>query len=118
MESVKEDMLNYQGWKRWYPSDEELANFYVDKKNCPIINELKENEYLIICDKDENILGIYKKQDEAIVDIAHPSFKSISENTHKSRTINPRNAEQKCAFDMLTDDRSTVKLITGKWGCG
>ena len=114
MELIVENNLAYQGYKRWYPTDEELAKFYVDCK-CPFA--LLENEYLIICDKDDVALGIYKMVDEKLVQICHPSFKSKSENG-KSKTILPRNPEQKCAFDMLVDNRSTVKLITGSFGSG
>jgi predicted ribonuclease YlaK len=32
--------------------------------------------------------------------------------------IKPRNPEQMVAFDMIKNDNSAVKLITGKWGSG
>ena len=112
-ESLQKDV--YKGWRKWYPTDEELANFYMDKTTCPI--KLLENEYLIICDKEDDELGIYKMQNNSIKQITHASFKAKSESG-KIKNINPRNPEQKCAFDMLVDDRTTVKLITGTWGCG
>lgn len=105
----------YTGWKKWYPTDAELADFYTTHI-CPL--ELKENEYLIVMDKnDDRDIEIVKMQDGRLVKINHASFKSKSESG-KIKAITPRNPEQKCAFDLLTDDRSTVKLITGKWGCG
>lgn len=105
----------YTGWHRWCPTSEELANFYMDSKTCPV--NLLENEYLIICDEEDNELGVYKMQEGFIKKITHTSFKSKSESgTYKN--ITARNPEQKCAFDMLVDDRSTIKLITGTWGCG
>ena len=36
----------------------------------------------------------------------------------KSEVYNPRNDEQICAFDMVKDPDTTVKVITGKWGTG
>ena len=42
-----EENKEYTGWKRWKPTNEELAEFLVSGI-CPI--QLKENEYLIIDD--------------------------------------------------------------------
>lgn len=105
----------YQGWTKWYPTDAELADFFMDRSTCPI--ELRENEYLIICDSSDTATAYYKMKNGKIVDICHAAFKSTSENG-KVKVINPRNPEQKCAFDMLVDSDSTVKLITGTWGSG
>ncbi len=105
----------YQGWTKWYPTDAELADFFMDRSTCPI--ELRENEYLIICDSSDTATAYYKMKNGKIVDICHAAFKSTSENG-KVKVINPRNPEQKCAFDMLVDNDSNVKLITGSWGSG
>lgn len=112
---MTEKEKKYTGWQRWYPTDAELADFFMDRNTCPI--KLKENEYLIICDSDDKALSFYKMKNGKIVDICHAAFKSIGENG-KVKVINPRNPEQKCAFDMLVDNDSNVKLITGGWGTG
>lgn len=114
MEESRE-MNNYRGWQRWKPTASELADFYT-YNTCPL--NLKENEYLIIVDENTNEdVGFYKKVDDKIVQIKHASFKSKSQSG-KEKVINPRNSEQKCACDLLVDDRTTVKLITGTWGAG
>lgn len=105
----------YTGWKKWIPTDAELATYYTDN-TCPI--DLRENEYLIVIDATDNReVSISKMEDGKLVKINHATFKSKNERG-VVKTINPRNAEQRCAFDMLSNDRSTVKLITGGWGCG
>ena len=113
MENVTK--LNYQGWKKWTPTIQELADYYTYGA-CPL--DLKENEYLIIIDANDNRdIEIVKMREGKLVKINHASFKSRSENG-KDKIITPRNPEQKCAFDMLSDSRTTVKLITGSFGSG
>ena len=41
----------YTGWKKWTPTDAELATYYTDN-TCPI--DLRENEYLIVIDANDN----------------------------------------------------------------
>ena len=112
------ELFEYKGWKKWTPNTEELANFYTDRETCPV--ELLENEYLIILDSQDNsVINIYKKNNGKIVDISHAAIKITDyKDGRKNKIINPLNPEQKCAIDMLHDDRTTIKLITGPWGSG
>lgn len=112
------DFKNYTGWKKWTPTTEELANFYTDKESCPI--ELLENEYLMMFDSQDNsLINIYKKQNNKIIDISHAAIKIRDDkDARKTKIVNARNPEQKCAMDMLHDPSTTIKLITGPWGSG
>lgn len=128
---------NYTGWTKWYPTGEEWNEFYVSKK---VPFELKENEYLIIYDEEENptyycyehgqlrqfrgpSIKTYRDKEETyeLVDDTYkkkPKDKEPKYSKGKSTTILPRNAEQVCAFDLVKNENKTIKLITGTWGTG
>lgn len=111
------DQTQYTGWKCWEPSDSELVDLYAEGK-CPL--ELKENEYLIVNDiKDGSNLAIYKKKNEKLIQINRAAIKINSPKDGRSHIVyNPKNIEQKCAFDLLHDDSITVKLLMGRFGSG
>ena len=111
----------YVGWKKWYPSDEELVEFYTNN-TVPV--ELKENEYLLIYDKDNTLVaqccfenGKLKKIGRSTIKISKP--KELREPGKENQKVYaPRNDEQICAFDLIKDRNKPVKLITGGWGTG
>ena len=100
----------YTGWKIWKPTDEELADFYTYKKE-PF--ELLQNEYLLIYDKDENLIDSYCKEGDHLRKFGHGAIKP-----KPKVSINAKNTEQKCAFDLVHNYDVTVKLLTGTWGSG
>lgn len=110
-------MQEYTGWKVWVPTDEELVDLYQNNK-CSV--ELKENEYLIIRDsRDGTVNSIYKKKNGKMEKINRASIKiKDPKDGRVNKTINPRNPEQSCVFDMLHDPDTTIKVITGRWGSG
>lgn len=113
MEATEE----YVGWKRWKPTNEELAEFLVSGA-CPV--QLLENEYLIIDDGENSEMNlIYRMKDGKIVKANRAAIKiNDPKDGRVKKVYNPRNPEQVCAFDLLHDDSVTVKLLTGTWGCG
>ncbi len=84
--------------------NKEAANFY-EKKG--IDTELYENEYIMI---DEDV---YCYQDDMFRRVEYPVI-----DNQWSGILKPRNIEQKAAIDMVLDNKSTIKLITGTWGTG
>ena len=106
----------YVGWKRWYPTDDELVEFY-STGNIPF--ELKENEYLLQYDSDNKLVAQYcfeqgklKKIGRSTIKISKPKeLKEPGKDNYK--TYIPRNDEQICAFDLIKDREKPVKLITG-----
>ena len=110
-------MIEYTGWKKWFPTDEELVNLYQDGE-CPL--ELLENEYLIVMNKEDNTASsIYKKKNGKLEKINRASIKvKDPKDGRYNKIYNPRNPEQSCAFDALHDPDTTVKVITGSWGTG
>lgn len=107
----------YTGWKIWSPTDEELVDLFQNGE-CPL--DLKENEYLIIEDRvDGSRNNIYKKKGDKIEKINRAPIKIKDPKDGRCvKTYVPRNPEQACAFDMLHDSTTTVKLITGRFGSG
>jgi len=110
----------YTGWEVWYPTDEQLADFYTNNNTSDELLFVKENEYLIVKDhRNEEILGIYKKKNGKFTHINGAAIKIKNPKDNRMNIVyTPRNTEQKCVFDMLHDPDSTVKLITGTWGTG
>lgn len=112
-----EENKEYTGWKRWKPTNEELAEFLVSG-TCPI--QLMENEYLIIDDGEGSEMNLIYRMKNGKLDKANRAAIKINDpkDGRVKKVYNPRNPEQVCAFDLLHDDSVTVKLLTGGWGCG
>ena len=112
-----EDNREYVGWKRWKPTNEELAEFLVTGE-CPL--PLTENEYLIIDDGEGSEMNlVYRMKGGKAVKANRAAIKiNDPKDGRVKKVYNPRNPEQVCAFDLLHDDEVTVKLLTGSWGTG
>ena len=102
--------MEYTGYKTVNFSESELADFYIDKANH---FDLLENEYLFIKDSTGEIVDKYVLQDNQLRRVKYTKFENRFSGSTK-----PRNPEQEALFDMLTDPRSTLKLVTGGFGCG
>lgn len=145
---LNETTLNtYTGWKKWEPNLDEWEEFQT-KQKLPENIKLSENEYLLVyMDKDSSFPSyqyVYQNgklnkigretinvrvkapkiiEDEEIVNETKSSKKirktySAKSKKNSQKTIVPRNAEQICAINMIRDERTTIKLITGSWGTG
>ena len=103
--------LNYCGWGRYYPNNDDLVLLYSNPK-MNVLNA-KINEYCEIYEGTElkDILRWdgteYKKL----------NYKDIK-NPYLNETIKPRNLEQKMAFNLLQNSNIRVKLLTSAWGGG
>lgn len=84
--------------------EQQSADFYSNKLD---LSQFYENQYLFI-GKD-----VYKYQNGECKRVDYPVIDNMW-----SGLIKPRNIEQTAAIDMLLDNKSTVKLITGTWGVG
>jgi len=112
-----EENKEYTGWKRWKPTNEELAEFLVSG-TFPV--QLRENEYLIIEDGEGSEMNmIYRMKGGKLEKASRAAIKiNDPKDGRVKKVYNPRNPEQVCAFDLLHDDDVTVKLLTGSWGTG
>lgn len=95
-------MNSYTGYK--ILNDDEMAHFYAGQYPVTLLNK---NEYLILGS------DLYKHQDNQCIRVDYPIIESSW-----GGIVKPRNIEQRAAIDMLLDNHSTVKLITGTWGVG
>lgn len=95
-------------------------NFYnKDVDNFITIKEppfsMKENEFLIVKNIDT-------KETHSIFRNINNKLRLINKNSfitnEWSKTITPRNSEQKCLFDLLLDPNITILLAKGKYGSG
>jgi PhoH-like ATPase len=100
----------YKGYIEITPTQEEWAELYENPNNN--IYDSLDNEYLILHNDNGGVdnfkwtNGTYKKL----------SFKQIN-NAFTSK-IKPRNIQQECAFDLLQDKNTTIKILTGRFGSG
>jgi predicted ribonuclease YlaK len=120
------DDLEYVGYKKWTPSDLEWVNFLAEKK---IPFRLDLNEYLLVYDKEKNLSSQWIMKKDGLKKIGRSSIKVLREEEKdsleeekkkrkRSDVYNPKNDEQICAFDLVKDPDTTIKLLTGTWGCG
>ena len=106
----------YKGFKEVvFKTDDDLAEFYknLDKSIVKVENtyNLLENEYLLIKDRDENILDKYKWKNGRYEKVQFIDFKSSMFGK-----ISPRDAYQEIACDSLAHNKLTI--LCGKPGSG
>ena len=101
----------YTGFKTVSSDDPILSDFY----SAPTKNtfDLLENQYLAIVNKDGIVVDRYKWQDGK----HKPIFKKPIDSSAMGK-IKPKNIEQAFAIDMLMDDSTTVKIMSGSFGSG
>ena len=75
--------------------------------------QLLENQYLIVTDDEDNLANVFIKQNNILHEVLYPVYETLN-----AGTIKPRNKEQYCAMDMMMDERSLVKLVSGTHGAG
>ena len=103
---------NYKGYIDYhFSTDEEIAEFYSNMQKNTL--GLLINQYAILYNTNGEIIdkvkwdGTYNKT---------ISYKPIS-NDFVGK-VKPRNIQQELCFDMLQDNKSTIKVIRGNFGTG
>lgn len=84
--------------------EQDAADFYSGNYD---LTQFCENHYIIIQD------DLYVMHNQHPIKVIYPTIE-----TTWSGVIKPRNIEQRAAIDMLLDEQTTIKLITGTWGTG
>ena len=100
----------YKGYLEVTPSEVEWSKLYEQPDNN--IYGCFENQYLLVKDKDGNT-DSFKWANKSYKKL---SYKQIN-NIFVSK-VKPRNVQQECAFDMLQDKNTTIKVLTGRFGSG
>lgn len=107
---LNNDKKEYKGYKIVKMTDKEMADFYTNMDNKW---DILTNEYLLVQNKNGEIVDKYKwngKKFEVV------KYKTI--NNKFMGKIKPLNIQQELLFDMLQDNESKIKLVTGKFGTG
>ena len=108
---VKNSHEEYFGYKIVCPEDKEMAEIYTyPEKN---VYNLKENEYLIIKNKDGIVVDIKKWCNGILRGISYSNVTS-----KWMGEVKPRNLEQKLAMDLLQNKDIPIKVLTGRYGTG
>ena len=104
-------MERYTGYKIISADDPNLSDFY----SHPDWNIYFSNigEYLVVLDTDGHPADAYCWTGEKY---RHITYKPIKNDLLGK--VTPRNIEQRLAFDMLQNEQSTVKVLTGCFGSG
>ena len=102
--------MEYRGYEVIRSDDERLAEFYEAKDN---IFNLLENQYLLVEDLHGKLTDSYVWQNGTFRKVGY-----VKIGNDFTGIVKPRNAQQEVLFDMLVDKQSTVKLVTGGFGCG
>lgn len=101
----------YQGYKIVQPSDIELTAFYMEKDFNHF--DCLENEYVMFQDKNKNVIDKYRWTGKEYQQVRYKPIDNIY-----TGTVRPRNPQQCLAFDLLQDNKTTIKLLTGVFGSG
>lgn len=102
---------DYTGYKTVRLDDPLVPSLYTEKdKNW---FDLLENQYLLIVDENGISVDRYKWQDGK-----HKEVYKKPVASQQMDKVKPKNPEQAFALDMLLDDTTTVKVVTGVYGSG
>ena len=105
--------MDYKGYIELNLDDEKLAHFYNNKEAYAELYMMKENQYLLVKDSTGEVVDKYCFQNGELRPVLYHKLGGTF-----TGAIKPRNPQQICAFDMLKDKTSKVKLITGRFGSG
>ena len=100
----------YKGYIEITPTEEEWADLY--SNSTENIYNCFNNQYLIV-HNESGVVDRFKWVNDGYKKL---SYKQI--NNSFVNKIKPRNIQQECAFDMLQDKNTTIKVITGRFGSG
>lgn len=100
----------YKGYVEVSPTDEQWGELYSNAANN--MYGCLENQYLIV-NNDSGDVDHFKWSGDSYKKL---TYKTIN-NSFVSK-IKPRNSQQICAFDMLQDKHTTIKILTGRFGSG
>lgn len=103
----------YKGYREVSLTNDKMADFYSNPNEFGKELEMKENEYLLVCDETGSVVDKYCYQNGFFRNV---KFLTI-ENDYCG-VIKPRNIYQQLTIDMLQDNTSAVKVVRGVYGAG
>ena len=105
-------MLDKQhlGYYTFVLTNDEIARFYEGDLAMP---PLYENQYILISDIDGQIIDKYVCHNGKLEKLNWQTIEN-----HWQGVIKPKNLEQELAIDMLHDEKSVIKVLSGSFGTG
>jgi PhoH-like ATPase len=107
---LEDKQSDYKGYREITLDEFELANFYecmINKWN------LLENEYLILKDLEGNVIDKLKWSGHKFENL---NYKKI--DSKYVGKVSPRNIQQELMLDLLQDNKTKIKVVTGGYGTG
>ena len=101
----------YTGYTQLTLSEEECNELYSTNKLKGYI--FNENEYVLITSEQDIVIDYFQYRNGLLHNVKYPVLNNNFMGKYK-----PRNPQQYCAFDLLKDKKTTIKLITGGFGTG
>lgn len=105
--------MEYKGYIELQLDDNKMASFYTNKELYAELYLLKENQYLLVKNENEEVVDKYCYQNGELRQVHFQTLGGVF-----TGAIKPRNPQQACLFDMLKDKTSKIKLVTGRFGSG
>ena len=106
-----EDQIITNTWKTEVTlSEEEMAAFY---NGAPLAHAIRNHQYVFIKNDKGQIVDKYYYHNHILQPVRYKTIHS-----DYLGKIKPRNIEQECAFHMLDNSDSKVKVLTGRYGSG
>jgi len=102
---------NNRGINRITLSDEQIAKFYTEKNIDITQYDLRPNEYVLFSSAKNEVISLNKMKNKNIVDL------EITKLQH-DKSFKPLNLEQKCAFDLMSNNDIKIKILAGIAGSG
>lgn len=109
--NIKNNTKDYTGYIDKIVTDEELSENFTNRSN-NIYNCLT-NEYVVLRNELSKVVAIMKWDGNEYKNISYKTF-----NSDYMGMIEPVNLQQKLAFDMLQDNKITIKVLSGGYGVG
>lgn len=109
--NIKNNTKDYTGYIDRIVTDEELSENFTNRSN-NIYNCLT-NEYVVLRNELNKVVAIMKWDGNEYKNISYKTFDS-----DYMGMIEPVNLQQKLAFDMLQDNKVTIKVLSGGYGVG
>ena len=109
--NIKNNTKDYTGYIDKIVTDEELSENFTNRRN-NIYNCLT-NEYVVLRNELSKVVAIMKWDGNEYKNISYKTF-----NSDYMGMIEPVNLQQKLAFDMLQDNKITIKVLSGGYGVG
>lgn len=119
IQTKEKEKQEYKGYIEDYLEGDKLLNFYNNYLPSNMnVYSLKENQYLILHNKENEIIDIYKWKGGHYISIHSDSIQARTKHIESKflGSIYPKDAQQICAFDSLKSNQFTV--LRGKAGSG